>query len=35
METTTTKDVEIKSKRIVKESEKIGEINNSINNNLD
>ena len=33
LKTTTTKDVEIKSKRIVKENEKIGEINNSINNN--
>ena len=33
MKTTTTKDVEIKSKRIAKENEKIGEINNSINNN--
>ena len=34
LKTTTTKDVEIKSKRIVKENEKIGEINNSINNNI-
>ena len=33
LKTTTTKDVEIKSKKIVKENEKIGEINNSINNN--
>ena len=32
VKTTTTKDVEIKSKRMVREGEEIGEINNSINN---
>ena len=34
LKTTTTKDAEIKSKRIIKENEKIGEINNSIKNNI-
>ena len=34
LKTTTTKDVEIKSKRKLKEDEKIGEVNNSFNNNI-